>query len=633
MCGICGILRFDGEPHPEDEPIIEEMKRAMTYRGPDNHGTYQGSGITFGHQRLSIIDLSEKGRQPMPNEDETLWIVYNGETYNFRELTDRYKLVESGHRFRSKTDTEVLLHLYEEIGTDVFKELNGMFALAIWNERQRELILARDRFGIKPLFYAKLPDRLLFASEIKCILKDPAYKAAINPQAAYDFFTFDYVPGDQTMFDGIFKVPAWHWMRVARDGELALGRYDDIQYDPDDRMTEQDALGEIDRLLETAVKRQLVSDVPLGVLLSGGMDSSALVAYMKRVTDQPIKTFSIGFQESSFNELPYAKMVADHYGAENEHVIVDAGKVRDMLPRYLSYIDEPYADGSAIPTYYVCELAKQQVTVVLSGEGGDEVFAGYDTHLAYRARCLYRKVPKWVRNGIIAPLVSTLPVSHKKLSLEFRMKRFVGGIDLPPEHSHLWWRMVLTEAQKHELFAKDFMAQHALEPSVRWFEEVFARSRAADILNRLLYIDASLFLPDDLMIKNDRMSMAHSIEARVPFTDNDLYRFMARVPVSLKLKGGQKKYLLREVCKPILPRAVVTKKKVGLEIPYSQWMTGPLKPFIDEYLNADAIRGTGIFRGEFVETMVKQHLNRKADHGRFLWGMLNFMMWKQLYLP
>jgi asparagine synthase (glutamine-hydrolysing) len=632
MCGICGIFRFDRETHPEDRPVIEDMKRAMAYRGPDNHGTYQGAGITLGHQRLSIIDLSEHGRQPMCNEDKSVWIVYNGEVYNFRELKSRYSL-EGSYRFRSRTDTEVLLRLYEECGTEVFPELNGMFALAVWDQRRCQLLMARDRFGIKPLFYAKLSDRLLFASEIKCILKDPAYKTRLNPQAAYDFFTFDYVPGDQTIFDGIMEVPPWHWIKVSVDGKIEIQRYDDIHYDPDPHLSERDALVEIDRLLAQAVKRQLISDVPLGVLLSGGMDSSALVAYMKRVSDQPIKTFSIGFDEPSFDELPYAKMVANHFGAENEHVVMDANKVREMLPRYLSYIDEPYADGSAIPTYYVCQLARKLVTVVLSGEGGDEVFAGYDTHQAYWARCLYGKVPRIVRNSVVAPLVKSLPVSHRKLSLEFRMKRFVGGVDLPPEHAHLWWRAVLTEPQKQELFTPEFLNEQSLMSSGRWFEQLYRRVGADDVLNRLLYIDASLFLPDDLMIKNDRMSMAHSMEARVPFTDNDLYRFLARVPVSLKMRHGRKKHLLREVCKPLLPKAVVRKKKVGLEIPYSQWMVGPLRPLLDEYLDPTVVKDTAIFQPQFVQTMVRQHLDRVADHGRFLWGMLNFMMWKQLYLP
>lgn len=633
MCGICGIVRYNGESDPDDSRIIEEMKQAMVYRGPDNQGTYQNRGVTLGHQRLSIIDLSEHGRQPMPNEDETLWIVYNGEIYNFRELKSQYRLEESGHRFRSRTDTEILIHLYEELGTDMFRHLNGMFALAIWDIRKQELILARDRFGIKPLFYTQLPDRFLFASEIKCIMKDPAYQPHLNPQAAYDYFTFDYVPGDQTIFQGIQEVPSWHYMKVTSTGNMELVRYDDIDYDIDTSLSESDILTEIDHLIEQAVQRQLVSDVPLGVLLSGGMDSSALVAYIKRITDQTIKTFSIGFEESSFNELPYAKMVAEHYHADNQHVIIDPGKVREMLPKYLSYIDEPYADGSAIPTYYVSQLAKQQVTVVLSGEGGDEVFAGYDTHLAYLARHRFRRIPSVIRNHIMAPIINRLPVSHKKLSLEFRMKRFLGGIDLTPEHAHLWWRTVLSESQKQQLFTEDFFHTYNPEPSVRWFEALFRNSHAKDDLNRLLYIDAGLFLPDDLMIKNDRMTMAHSLEARVPFTDNDLYRFLARVPVSMKLKHNVKKYLLRKVCNPILPKAVINKKKVGLEIPYSQWMTGPLKPLLDQYLNPESLKNTGIFQPSFVTAIIDQHQKRVADHGRFLWGMLNFMMWKQLYLP
>jgi asparagine synthase (glutamine-hydrolysing) len=363
------------------------------------------------------------------------------------------------------------------------------------------------------------------------------------------------------------------------------------------------------------------------------MDSSTLVASMQRSVSEPIHTYSVGFEDQSFNELPYARVVARKFKTAHREVIVTSDLVRDLLPKYLSYIDEPYGDGSAIPTYYVCELAKDDVVVVLSGEGGDEIFAGYETYAAYEVNRWFRKVPRWMRRGLVAPLVNCLPVSDKKLSLEFKLKRFLGGQDLSPAQAHFWWRIVLTEAQKLSLYTPQVVEQIMPQASERYFIDRFEQSVAKDSLARLFEVDCSVFLPDDLMVKNDRMSMAHSLEARVPLTDLELTGFMSTVPSRLKLRSLRKKHIMRRAMEGILPAEILNKKKVGLEMPYSRWLKNELRDLLTSYLGEKRISDTGIFRAAAVQTLVNEHLSGRADHGRALWGLLNYMMWLELYIP
>ncbi len=451
-------------------------------------------------------------------------------------------------------------------------------------------------------------------------------------QALHDFLTFDYIPGPQTAFEGIHEVPPAHWLTINTQGEMLWHRYWDASFDTDETITESGAIMQVRELLEAAVERQLVADVPVGVLLSGGMDSSVLTALMQRRSSEPIHTYSVGFEDASFNELPYARVVAKQFGTLAREVVVTPQKVREMLPAYLRHIDEPYADGSAIPTYYVCALAKDEVVVVLSGEGGDEAFAGYDTYSAFKLSRLFRRIPRTIRDSLIAPVVNHLPVSDKKLSFEFRLKRFLGGQDLPPAEAHLWWRIVLDEKEKQALYSFDVRERFSPRPSVRHFEQVYSRSKARETLGRLMHIDAAVFLPDDLMIKNDRMSMAHSLEARVPFTDNDLVAYMERVPARLKLKRLRKKHLMRRAMEGTLPEIILNKKKVGLELPYSRWLKHELKDLLTLYLGSDRLIGTGLFSPDGVTTLINDHLEGRRDHGRALWGLLNYMMWYELYL-
>ncbi len=632
MCGICGILRFGSAVTDPSGTLIDRMTDTLTHRGPNDRGTWQDELIALGHRRLAVIDLSSAGRQPMANEDGSLQLVFNGEIYNFRELKERFALEQRGHVFRSRTDSEVLLHLYEEMGLDMLAHLNGMFAFALWDARRRSLHLVRDRYGIKPLFYQHDAHFFRFGSEIKALIADERVRRKPNLQALHDFLTFDYVPGPQTAFEGIHELPPAHWMTVTADGGVTSGRYWDLPSDVDETLDEVAAVAQARTLIDRAVERQLIADVPVGVLLSGGMDSSTLVAMMQRHHSEPIHTYSVGFEDQSFNELPYARMVAKRFGTVTREVIITPAMVRDLLPAYLRYIDEPYADGSAIPTYYVCQLAKEEVVVVLSGEGGDEAFAGYDTYGAYQAAAIFERVPRWIRQAVIAPIVNALPVSDRKLSLEFKMKRFLGGQDLSPAEAHLWWRIVLTEEQKRALYAPAVLEQLTPAAPVRHFLEAFGRDGGRDPLNGLFRIDASVFMPDDLMVKNDRMSMAHSLEARVPFTDHELTEFMARVPPRLKLPFLRKKHILRAAMRGVLPRAVLNKKKVGLEMPYSRWLKRELKDVLMTYCAPARVHDTGLFRPAAVQALIDDHLAGRNDNGRALWGLLNYMMWLDLYL-
>jgi asparagine synthase (glutamine-hydrolysing) len=633
MCGITGILRISPEANGYDSNLIDRMTDSLSHRGPNDRGVWNDDLISLGSRRLSIIDLSRAGHMPMSNEDGTIRIAYNGELFNFRELKEQFRLVERGHVFRSRTDTEVLVHLYEELGIEMVNYLNGMFGIAIWDSRTQMLYLIRDHAGIKPLFYYKDDYYFRFGSEIKAILTDSRVPRRPSFQALHDFLTFDYVPGPQTAFEGIYEVPPGHWMSVDQQGQIELKRYWNISWAPDESLTEEKAARHALELMDESVERQLIADVPVGVLLSGGMDSSTITALMHRHTSEPIHTYSVGFEDHSFNELPYARIVGKKFGAVQREVVVTANTVRELLPVYLSYIDEPYADGSAIPTYCVCQIAKDEVVVVLSGEGGDEIFAGYETYSAFKATKWFKLVPRWVRQSLIAPIVQKLPVSDKKLSLEFKMKRFLGGQDLSPEIAHLWWRIVLTEAQKLELYSPQVLEQFVPTESNRFFIEEFKRARAEEDLSRIMAIDNSIFLPDDLMIKNDRMSMAHSLEARVPMTDTELVRFMAQVPARIKLPGLRKKNIMRRAMEGILPPEILNKKKVGLEMPYSRWFKNELNDLIGHYLGPKNISDRGLFKPTAVQALVNDHMDGRRDNGRALWGLLNYMVWLDLYIP
>ncbi|MFN0074399.1 MAG: asparagine synthase (glutamine-hydrolyzing) [Chloroflexota bacterium] len=631
MCGICGILRISSEPIDPDGRLLDRMTDSLTHRGPNDRGVWSDGRIALGNRRLAVIDLSTAGHQPMVSDDGAVRITYNGEVYNFRELSRRHRLAERGYIFHSSTDTEVLLHLYEAIGPAMLAELDGMFALAIWDGRENRLHLARDRFGIKPLFYQRDDHHLRFGSEIKSLLTDPRVPRRASLQALHDYLSFDYIPGPQTAFEGVLEVPPGHCMTIQSDGRARLERFWNPALEIDESIDERSAVNRSRELLDQAVHRQLVADVPVGVLLSGGLDSSAIVACMTPHTREPIHTYAIGFNDRSFDERSAARTVAAHFQTRHREVVITADIVRTLLPIYLRSIDEPYADGSAIPTYVVSELAAQDVVVLLSGEGGDEVFGGYDTYTAYKVAEWARRVPRWLRQRLATPLIQRLPVSHSKLSLEFRLKRFLGGLDLPPAQAHLWWRIVLTEAEKTALYSPRVLQELQPEPSALHIQRALELSPGADPLAGLMLADTLVFLPDDLMVKNDRMTMAHSLEARVPMTDLDLTGFLRTVPSHLKMPGLTKKNLLRGAMAGQLPPAVLNKKKMGLEMPYSRWLKHELRDVLLRYCSRERVEATGLFRATAVQLLVDEHLNGARDNGRALWGLVNYMLWHELY--
>ena len=631
MCGLAGVLRFDRDANPVVNDTLIQAGRIMAHRGPDYFGVHWEGPCGLVHNRLSIIDCSNAGRQPMSNESGKVWLAYNGEVYNFIDLKKDYAL-ESKHHFKSRTDTEVIVHLYEELGENFIKHLNGMFAFALWDDDKNTLWLARDPYGIKPLFYTRTKDAFWFASEIKALLEIPGFEPGPDVEALYHYLSFNFIPSSLTAFKNIHELPAGHMLKIDTvKRQPGINRFFDIHYSIDRGLSKKDALGLSVECLERSVKRQLISDVPVGVMLSGGIDSSALVALMAKVRgDSDFHTFSLAFQDASFDESKYAGIVARHIGTKHHEILVTAEKVIGMLPKYLAYIDEPYADGSAIPTYLLAECAKDFVTVLLSGEGGDEFYAGYDTHLAYKIRKLYRLLPSFMRKNMISRMIKMLPVSHKKLSFDFLAKRFTTGAEYDTPESHFSWRVVLNEDAKKAVLDPEL--DNVFNPTVDYFVSAFNRCDAEDELNKLLYIDFSYHLPDDLMIKNDRMTMANSLEARVPFTDNELVRTLSSIPVKYKLPFNKKKYLLRTAMKAYLPEVITAKKKVGLEMPYSSWLRNELREMSEDVLSPANLKNTGLFNSNTVLSLWSEHQQMKVDHGRFFWGLLNYMLWYDMYL-
>jgi len=627
MCGICGIFSHQGLASTARH-FTEKMCAVMVHRGPDDEGYYFDENIALGMRRLSIIDLIT-GHQPMSNEDKSIWVIFNGEIYNFLEL--REQLIKKGHTFATQSDTEVIVHLYEEMGEEFVHQLNGMFAIALWDKKQGTLIIVRDRLGIKPLHFYTTPHSLVFSSEIKSILQTD-YRREIDYESLARFFTFEYIPAPATIFKGIQKLLPGH-MIVARGGSISIKPYWDIRFSetPSFSGDEQSYMDGICSHLKDSVKRRLISDVPLGVFLSGGMDSSSITALMSEVAGSKIKTFAIGFKEESFNELSYARIVADRFQTDHQEFVVESNLVKELVPTLFEYLDEPLADASIIPTYIISKLARQYVTVALAGEGGDELFAGYDTYKAYQVARLYRKVPGFVRNGIVKKIVPHLPASKKRLSFEFKAKKFISGVDFPPEIANIIWWGAYNPAQRADLFSEGLAANIK--------DDVFApvtyhcgNTQAQDTVNRLGYLDLKLYLQDDLLVKSDRMSMANSLEIRVPFLDHTFVDFATSIPSSLKLKGLDTKHILKKAMSKVLPPEILTRKKIGFDIPLGVWIRHELREFIMEILSPGRLKSHGFFNHDYIETLLKEHFQGEHNHRQLLWPLIIFQFWYSHYM-
>ncbi|HVE69177.1 MAG TPA: asparagine synthase (glutamine-hydrolyzing) [Solirubrobacteraceae bacterium] len=617
MCGICGLASLDGASPVEPE-LLEAMSSALVHRGPDSQGALLDGPVGLAMRRLSIIDL-EGGDQPIASEDGTVHVVCNGEIYNYRELRD--ELRGRGHRFATASDCEVIVHLYEEEGPGCVERLRGMFALALWDARERRLVLARDRFGIKPLYWRAARGTLAFGSELKALLRDPGFDRTLDPDALEAFLAFNSIPAPLTIYREARKLPAGHRL-VWQGGEPVVERYARPRPVDAERVRREPAAAlaaELRERLRDSVRAHLVADVPVGVLLSGGVDSSALAALAAQEGSGRLRTFSIGFEERSFDELERARLVAERYDTEHRELVLRPDAA-DLLPRLVEAFDEPFADSSALPTYLVCELAARDVKVVLSGEGGDELFGGYYTYVADLL------APRLGRAAAAAaPLVERLPVSSRRVSLEYRAKRFVRGAALPPLERHHAWKEIFSGDQRAALLARPDRGADPLEA----YRARYAETVGAEPLARLQDVDTTVYLVDDLLVKTDRASMAHSLEARVPFLDPVVADLALALPTRHKVRGLAKKVLLRRAVAPLVPRSIVHGRKRGFSIPAAAWLRGELAPLAREVLAPDAVAAQGCFRPEAVTAVLDRHLAGQEDLSRQLWGLLTFGLWHE----
>ena len=622
MCGIAGRFNYSAAD-PVDPQVLASMTDVIAHRGPDAAGYYRAAGIGLGHRRLSIIDLAT-GDQPLANEDGTIQTVFNGEIYNFAEV--RAELVAKGHRFRTSSDTEVIVHGYEEWGEGCVDRFRGMFAFAVWDGPRRRLLLVRDRLGVKPLYYAEIPGRgVVFGSEIKSLLEDPAVPRHWRPESIDAYLTLLYVPAPDTVYRGIRKLPAGHIL-VAEKGRTRVSQYWDLEFTGEgDAAREDEYLEELDRLLREAVGLRLISDVPLGAFLSGGIDSSAVVAYMKEASGTPPVTIAVGFDDKAFDEVEHAQTVARHLGCEF-HPLVANPRVEELLPKLAWHFDEPFADSSAVPTYYVSKAARQLVTVALSGDGGDELWAGYARHRVERweQRARASLGPAARAAGLLA---HALPLSLKGVR---SLRCLAIGSDSAYALKHAYGHFE-PNAKRH-LYSPGFAESVRHADAFACFRDAYHRCRSANPIDKALYVDARTYMIDDVLTKVDRMSMAVSLEAREPLLDHKLLEFAARVPVSLKLKNGRTKYLLRRILERRVPRSITDRTKRGFAAPIGRWLRGPLAGMTAELLLDGRLRDRGIFEQREVSRIWEEHRTGRAEHPHRLWQLVMLELWFRQFI-
>src|ERR1700694_4860474 len=616
MCGICGVA--GGDPAGGRE-LVHRMCSAMVHRGPDDEGIVTQESVTLGMRRLSIIDL-EGGHQPMHNEDSTVWVVQNGEIYNHLEL--RKLLAGPGVSFNTASDTEVLVHGYEEWGEEMVERLNGMFAFAILDRRKGVVVLARDRMGIKPLHYAVEGKRLVFASELKALLRDPALRKGIDPAALDDYLAYEFVPSPSSIVRGINKLQPAHTLTWSvQEGTCRQRRYWSPQLNldrtADHRSIEVDC-EELRSVLRESVRKELISDVPLGVFLSGGIDSSAVAAMMTQLGGD-VKSFSVGFADRSFDESAHARLVANHLGTEHRELTLEPGMLLDLVPRLPDLLDEPLGDASIIPTYLLSEFTRRHVKVALGGDGGDELFAGYPTMQAHRLAGYYLKAPRLLREGLVEPVVRRLPVSRSSLSVDFRAKRFVGGAAYPTAERHQRWMGSFDREERTALLTRDV-------------RHVDIDSPDADPLNQVLLLDMRLYLENDILVKLDRASMMASLEGRVPLLNNDFVEDATRLPLDMKLRGLRSKCLFKRALRGLLPDSVLNRPKKGFGIPVANWFRGPLKEQMLSVLSPERVARKGFFDPAAVASLVGDHLSGRRDNRKQLWTLFVFELWHDGYL-
>jgi asparagine synthase (glutamine-hydrolysing) len=619
MCGICGVVAAERERGPDREAVAR-MSGRLVHRGPDDEGLFCEGAAALAARRLSIIDLAH-GHQPIENEDCSAVVVQNGEIYNYREL--KRELEGKGHRFATDCDTEVLVHLWEEEGERFVERLRGMFAIALWDKRRRRLLLARDRFGIKPLYYRHVNGELSFASELKALLEQPGFSRQIDPEAVSAYLAFNSIPAPLTIFAEARKLPPGYLLAY-EGGEAELRRYARAGAVPGDERggSEDELAAELREVLDDSVRAHLVADVPVGVLLSGGVDSGGLAALAGAHSDEPVRTFSIGFEEAGFNELSRARLVAERYGTDHNELIVRPDAV-ELLPKLAEAFDEPFGDSSALPTYLVSELAAGHVKVALSGEGGDELFGGYYTYVAdLLARRVGRLAP------LARPLAEALPSRTDRVGFDYKAKRFArAAANADPLERHHAWKEIFSPQLRADLTGP---GASGWDP-VDLYRARYAETAGADPLARMQDVDLGIYLVDDLLVKTDRASMAHSLETRVPFLDPRVAEFAFSLPRRMKVRGFAKKRLLRKALAPLLPDEIVRGRKQGFSIPIAAWLRGPLEPFAREVLAPGALERQGLLEPAAVTPILDRHCSGQEDLSRQIWGLMALTLWFDRY--
>ena len=628
MCGIVGNVMARADRRP-DTGVLRRMAERIRHRGPDDEGFVMRGRAGLGMRRLRIIDL-ETGRQPMTGEDGSTWVVFNGEIYNYRALTRR--LTAAGHRFTTVSDTETIVHEWESQGARMLDDLEGMFALAVWDERSEILFLARDRLGIKPLYYAVLPDQLVFASELKALVQHPDVSRELDPVALSEYLAYEYVPAPRAIFQQVRKLAAGHWL-VYRDGRVKIESYWDVAGLGPRDVSEREAVHLLRELLDTAVQDHMVSDVPLGVFLSGGIDSSAVAAFAAPHARGRLSTFSIGFDEPSFDESASARQVAEALGTDHHEQVFSLREASDLVATLPDLLDEPLGDASLLPTYLLSRFARRVVTVALSGDGGDEVFAGYPTYQAHRLAVPYARVPSIIRERVVAPLVRRLPVSPDNFSLDFRLKRFVAGMPYGVAERQARWMGSFTPAEQEELFTPETFSRMPGPPSYAAFHALAAAMPEEPWLNQVLYLDLKGYLGEGVLTKVDRASMACSLEVRVPLLDRRVVEFAATLPPKFRLRGFTTKYVLKRVLRGRLPDAIIARPKKGFGVPLARWFRGELGSLFQEACAPEVVRRGGLFRPEVVQRLLREHREGRQDHRKKLYTMLAWQLWAARYRP
>jgi asparagine synthase (glutamine-hydrolysing) len=626
MCGIVGYVNAGSKGINRE--ILQKMNQCIVHRGPDEDGFYVNGSVGLAMRRLSIIDLAG-GQQPIFNGDRTKAIVFNGEIYNFQEL--REDLEKRGHKFYTNSDTEAIVHLYDEFGADCVQHLRGMFAFAIWDETDKSLFIARDRVGKKPLLYSHQPNGdLIFGSEFTTLLAHPDISREVDYEAIDSYLSYLCVPAPQTAFKKIRKLEPAHWLRW-KDGRIETKRYWQPDFSRKIKISEEEAIEETTRIVREATKMRMIAEVPLGAFLSGGVDSSTIVALMAQESSQPVKTFSIGFEEQDFSELKYAKRVAEHVGAEYNEFVVRPNAL-EVIPKLVEHYGEPYADSSAIPTYYVSKETRKFVTVALNGDGGDESFAGYERHAAMQIAELYHRFPKFLRKALIESPINMIPTSELKKSRVRDAKRFLQAASLSKTERYFRWMSTFDRNAKKTLYTKDFANTVAEQNPSVFLDTWFAKANGSGILDATLLTDQMTYLPNDLLVKVDIASMANSLEARSPFLDHKVIEFAASLPENLKMQRFETKSLLKKVAARLVPKEVIYRRKMGFGVPVGNWFRGEMKGFVRDILLSEKALNRGVIKPEILQKYVNEHTNAERDHAFQIWTLLMLELWFQRFI-